>query len=149
VNVAALPPPHHVQARLAFGWDGPDQGRELGFVVSVEGDVVTVRFPLRAGVRRYQVDSRQRLRGALRRKDQLRLGGRPLVIVNDRYHALQLPHGPPGEASRLAAEYGLLVPLDGVAAGSGLAGGMVFNVRAIDRAGERSTHRPANRAPPW
>lgn len=126
-----LPEPHFIQVRLAFAGAAPDPGRELGLVVAVEGDVVTIRFPRRPGVRRYQVDSAERLQAALGLEDGMRLGGRPVAVVSDRYHALQLPHGSPEDASRLAASYGVVVSPGDVPAAPGLSRGFVLNVRPV------------------
>ncbi len=127
----ALPQPHFIQARLAFGGGASDHGRMFGLVVAVEGGVVTVRFPLRPGVRRYEVDSAERLQAALEREDLLRLGGRPIALVSDRYHALQFPYGPREEAVRLAVGYGVVLTLDDLPVGEGESGGFVFNVRPV------------------
>lgn len=135
--------PHHVQARLAFG-GASDHGRAFGLVVAVEEDLVTIRFPLRAGTRRYQVDCASRLRDALDREDLLRLGGRPVAIVSDTYHALQLPHGTPADATRLAARYGIVVPGNEPPAEAGRPAGVVFNVRPADAPASRP---PRSRAP--
>lgn len=129
--MGALPEPHHIQARLAFGGGASDHGRELGLVVAVKGDVVTVRFPLRAGTWRYQVDCKMRLRGALRRANLLKLGGRPIAIVSDRYHAIQLPCGPREDGPRIAASYGLLIPRSDLPVAAGASSGLVFNVRPV------------------
>jgi hypothetical protein len=131
VSTAPLPEPHHIQARLAFGGGASDHGRALGLVVAVERDVVTVRFPLRTGTCRYQVDCRKRLRGALRRRDLLKLGGRPVVIVSNSYDAIQLPYGPTEDAARMAAGYGVVVPPGDLPVHAGASGGVVFNVRLV------------------
>ncbi len=138
--MGALAEPHFIQVRLAFGGGVPDHGRALGLVVAVEGDLVTVRFPVRPGVRRYQVAGAERLQDALRREDLLRLGGRPIAIVSDRYHAIQLPYGPPEAAARLAAGYGVVIPRGDPPAGPGESGGVVFNVRPVSP--ERSVSVP-------
>ncbi len=127
----ALPQPHFIQSRLAFGGGASDHGRMLGLVVAVEGDVVAVRFPLLPGVRSYQVDSEERLRTALQREDLLRLGGRPIALVSDRYHALQFPYGPRENAVRLAVGHGVVLTLDDLPVGEGESGGFVFNVRPV------------------
>jgi len=127
----SLPEPHYIQARLAFGGGSPDHGREFGLVVSVAEDVVSVRFPLRTGICRYQVDSAKRLQEALDREDLLKLGGRAIAIVSSRYHAIQLPYGPREDAARIAAGYGVVVPRGDLPIGAGASGGVVFNVRAL------------------
>ncbi len=139
--MGALPDPHFIQARLAFGGGAPDHGRAFGLVVAVADDVVTVRFPLRPGVRRYQVDSAERLESALQREDLLRLGGRPIAIVSDRYHAIQLPYGPREASERLAAGYGVVVPHGDLPVGTGESGGVVFNVRPASPDGPMSVPR--------
>ena len=129
--MGALPEPHFIQVRLAFGGGASDHGRELGLVVAIVRDVVSVRLPLCAGVRRYQVDSTKRLRGALKRRNLLRLGGRPIAIISDRYHAILLPYGPREDAARLAAGYGVVIPPGDLPVGAGASGGVAFNSRLV------------------